>query len=41
MGLLDKLKNTFQKTSNVISLAITGKKIDENFFHEISNSIFT
>ncbi len=39
MGLLDKLKNTFQKTSNVISLAITGKKIDENFFHEIEDAL--
>ncbi len=39
MGLLDKLKSTFQKTSNAISLAITGKKIDENFFHEIEDAL--
>ncbi len=39
MGLLDKLKSTFQKTSSAISLALTGKKIDENFYQEIEDAL--
>lgn len=39
MGLLDKLKSTFQKTSSAISLALTGKKINENFYQEIEDAL--
>ena len=39
MGFLDKLKNTFQKTSTNILTAITGKKIDENFYREIEDAL--
>lgn len=39
MGLLDKLKNTLQKTSKNILTAIVGKKIDENFYQEIEDTL--
>lgn len=39
MGILDKLKKTFQKTSKNILTAITGKKIDENFYQEIEDAL--
>ena len=39
MGILDKLKKTFQKTSKNILTAIVGKKIDENFYQEIEDTL--
>ena len=39
MGILDKLKKTFQKTSKSILTAITGKKIDENFYQEVEDAL--
>ena len=39
MGILDKLKKTFQKTSKNILTAIAGKKIDENFYQEIEDTL--
>ena len=39
MGILDKLKKTFQKTSKSILTAIAGKKIDENFYQEIEDTL--
>lgn len=39
MGILDKLKETFQKTSKNILTAIAGKKIDENFYQEIEDAL--
>ena len=39
MGILDKLKKTFQKTSESILTAVAGKKIDENFCQEIEDAL--
>lgn len=39
MGILDKLKKTFQKTSKNILTAIAGKKIDENFYQDIEDTL--
>ena len=39
MGILDKLKKTFQKTSKNILTAIVGKKIDESFYQEIEDTL--
>lgn len=39
MGILDKLKETFRKTSESILIAVAGKKIDENFYQEIEDAL--
>ncbi|MBO7453783.1 MAG: signal recognition particle-docking protein FtsY [Alphaproteobacteria bacterium] len=39
MGILDKLKETFRKTSEGILIAVAGKKIDENFYQEIEDAL--
>ncbi len=39
MGILDKLKKTLKKTSESILTAIAGKKIDENFYQEIEDTL--
>ena len=39
MGILDKLKQTFKKTSESILTAVAGKKIDENFYQEIEDAL--
>lgn len=39
MGILDKLKKTFRKTSESILTAVAGKKIDENFYQEIEDAL--
>ena len=39
MGILDKLKETFQKTSKNILTAIAGKKIDESLYQEIEDAL--
>jgi len=39
MGILDKLKKTFKKTSESILTAVAGKKIDENFYQEIEDAL--
>ncbi|MBO4405962.1 MAG: signal recognition particle-docking protein FtsY [Alphaproteobacteria bacterium] len=39
MGILDKLKKTFKKTSESILTAIVGKKIDEDFYQEIEDAL--
>lgn len=39
MGILDKLKKTFQKTSENILTAIVGKKIDENFYQKMEDTL--
>ncbi|MDR0753078.1 MAG: signal recognition particle-docking protein FtsY [Holosporaceae bacterium] len=39
MRFFDKIKDAFRKTSEKISLSIVGKKIDENFTHEIEDAL--
>lgn len=39
MGILDKLKKTFRKTSESILTAVAGKKIDEKFYQEIEDAL--
>jgi len=39
MGILDKLKKTFKKTSESILTAVAGKKIDENFCQEVEDAL--
>ncbi|MBO7642061.1 MAG: signal recognition particle-docking protein FtsY [Alphaproteobacteria bacterium] len=39
MGILDKLKKTFRKTSESILTVVAGKKIDENFYQEIEDAL--
>ncbi len=39
MGILDKLKKTFKKTSENILTAIVGKKIDEHFYQEVEDAL--
>ncbi|MDR1982978.1 MAG: signal recognition particle-docking protein FtsY [Holosporaceae bacterium] len=41
MGLLDKIKDAFRKTSEKISTSIAGKKIDEIFIQEIEDALIT
>jgi len=39
MGILDKLKKTFRKTSESILTAVAGKKVDEKFYQEIEDAL--
>lgn len=39
MGFFEKIKSALQKTSEKISITITGKKIDENLQQEIENAL--
>ncbi|MBR1734258.1 MAG: signal recognition particle-docking protein FtsY [Alphaproteobacteria bacterium] len=39
MGIISKIKSALQKTSEKISLTITGKKIDENLRQEIEDAL--
>lgn len=39
MGIFSKIKSALQKTSEKISITITGKKIDENFAQEIEDAL--
>ncbi|MDR0968757.1 MAG: signal recognition particle-docking protein FtsY [Holosporaceae bacterium] len=39
MGFLDKIKTAFQKTSEKLTVSITGKKIDENFARELEDAL--
>ncbi|MDR2681572.1 MAG: signal recognition particle-docking protein FtsY [Holosporaceae bacterium] len=39
MGIFSKIKSALQKTSEKISLSITGKKIDENLAQEIEDAL--
>ncbi|GHT98662.1 signal recognition particle receptor FtsY [Alphaproteobacteria bacterium] len=39
MGIFSKIKSAFQKTSEKISVSITGKKIDENLAQEIEDAL--
>lgn len=39
MGILDKLKKTFRKTSESILTVVAGKEIDENFYQEIEDAL--
>ena len=39
MGIFSKIKSALQKTSEKISITITGKKIDENLAQEIEDAL--
>lgn len=41
MSVFSKIKSALQKTSEKISISITGKKIDDNFAQEIEDALIT